>query len=155
MWHSGSNSRVIHKYLIITCNPVATLALSRPRHSSGHAPTPRDALWSVQTKNLSLQPFLLRLPSQAALPSCGPQLINSNTICMISSTEMCFLLSWFHDGCRSCARCKVTKKVHQAEVKNSKKGYLRHAEGFIHNRVSFPLIVPMLVIYNGRESNTS
>lgn len=41
---NSNNSSVIHKYLIITCNPVATLALSRPRHSSGHAPSPRDAL---------------------------------------------------------------------------------------------------------------
>lgn len=39
-----NNSSVIHKYLIITWNPVATLALSRPGHSSGHAPSPRDAL---------------------------------------------------------------------------------------------------------------
>lgn len=42
--NSNNSSSVIHKYLIITCNPVATLALSRPRHSSGHAPSPRDAL---------------------------------------------------------------------------------------------------------------
>lgn len=41
---NSNNSSVIHKYLIITCNPVATLPLSRPRHSSGHAPSPRDAL---------------------------------------------------------------------------------------------------------------
>lgn len=42
--NSSNNSSVIHKYLIITCNPVATLALSWPGHSSGHAPSPRDAL---------------------------------------------------------------------------------------------------------------